>query len=470
MKSINAILMGGREVLPLVEGGKGVAVSNGLTSGHWAAAGGIGTFSAVNADSYDEHGCVIPQLYHGRTRRERHEELVAYAIRGAVTQARRAYELAGGKGRIHANVLWEMGGAERVITGALEQARGLIQGITCGAGMPYRLSEIAAKFGVHYYPIVSSARAFHALWRRAYHKASELLGGVVYEDPWLAGGHNGLSNSEDPEKPEDPFPRVLALRKTMRDVGLADTPIIMAGGVWWLEEWEDWIDNPDLGPVAFQFGTRPLLTVESPIGEAWKRRLPTLQEGDVFLNRFSPTGFYSSAVNNSFIQELRARTERQVAFTTEPIGEHIAQYGVGPRKRVVYLTNPDLGRVRGWEAQGFVEALRTPDSTLIFVSPEKAREIQADQISCMGCLSQCRFSNWSQVPPEFSTDKRPDPRSYCIQKTLQEAAHRTDDAEVLDHNLMFSGHNAFRFGRDPFYSNGFVPTVKQLVERILTGR
>ena len=47
-----------------------------------------------------------------------------------------------------------MGGAERVITGVLEGARGLINGITCGAGMPYRLSDIAARFGVHYYPIV----------------------------------------------------------------------------------------------------------------------------------------------------------------------------------------------------------------------------------------------------------------------------------------------------------------------------
>ncbi len=86
---------------------------------------------------------------------------------------------------------------------------------------------------------------------------------------------------------------MLALRKLMREFGLDETPIIMAGGVWWLEEWEDWIDNPELGPIAFQFGTRPLLTKESPIGDAWKQRLLTLQEGDVFLNRFSPTGFYS---------------------------------------------------------------------------------------------------------------------------------------------------------------------------------
>ena len=469
MKAINAIRMGGIDVLPLLEGGKGVAISNGITAGHWAAGGGIGTFSAVNADAYDADGRIIPQIYHGRTRRDRHEELVAYGIAGGIEQARRAFEISGGTGRINANFLWEMGGAERVITGILEGAKGLISGITCGAGMPYRLSEIAARFNVHYYPIVSSSRAFAALWKRAFHKVSNLLGGVVYEDPWLAGGHNGLSNSENSEFPEAPYPRVKALREQMRAFGLGETPIIMAGGVWALEEWEHWIDNPELGPIAFQFGTRPLVTKESPIGEVWKQKLLHLKEGDVFLNRFSPTGFYSSAVNNSFIQELRGRSDRQVAYSTEAVGEHVAPYGVGVRKRVVYLVPDDLARVQGWEGQGFTEALRTPDNTLVFVTPEKSAEILQDQVDCMGCLSQCRFSNWSQEPPEYTNGKKADPRSFCIQKTLQAIAH-TDSAEVADNNLMFSGHNAFRFATDPFYSNGFIPTVRQLVERILTGR
>ena len=466
MKTINPIRMGGVEVLPVVEGGKGVAVSNGATCGTWASAGGVGTFSAVNADSYDADGRPIPQIYHGKTRRERHEELVAYAIAGGIAQAREAHERAGGKGRIHANILWEMGSAERVIRGILEKTKGLIHGITCGAGMPYRLSDIARDFGVFYYPIVSSARAFNALWRRAYNRTRDLLGGVVYEDPWLAGGHNGLSNSEDPKKPEDPYPRVLALRKVMREFGLADTPIIMAGGVWWLEEWEDWIDNPDLGPIAFQFGTRPLLTKESPISDAWKQRLLTLKKGDVLLQPYSPTGFYSSAVRNDFLRELEERNERQVAYTTEPVGEHTAEYGVGPRKRLVWLTPLDLARVRAWEAQGFTEAMRTPDNTLIFVSREKHDEIIADQIACMGCLSHCRFSNWAQTEPDYSTGKKADPRSFCIQKTLQDIAH--DGA--LERNLMFAGHNAYRFAEDPFYSNGFIPSAKELVERIMTGR
>ncbi|MGK7867114.1 NAD(P)H-dependent flavin oxidoreductase [Falsiroseomonas sp. E2-1-a20] len=466
MKAINPIRMGGVDVLPLIEGGKGVAVSNGATCGGWASGGGVGTFSAVNADSYDAEGNVIRQVYHGRTRLDRHEELVAYGIAGGIAQAREAHERSGGVGRIHTNILWEMGGAERVARGILEGAKGLVHGVTCGAGMPYRLADIARDYGVHYYPIISSARAFSALWKRAYSKTREWLGGVVYEDPWLAGGHNGLSNSEDPKKPEDPFPRVLKLRQQMREFGLGDVPIIMAGGVWWLEEWEDWIDNPDLGPIAFQFGTRPLLTQESPISEAWKQRLLTLKPGDVSLQPFSPTGFYSSAVRNEFLHELEERNERQVAYSSEPVGDHVAPFGVGPRKRLVYLTPHDLARARQWEADGFVEAMRTPDNTLIFVTPEKLAEIVKDQVDCMGCLSHCRFSNWAQVEPDYSTGKKADPRSFCIQKTLQDIAH--DGA--LERNLMFAGHNAYRFGSDPFYSNGFVPTAKQLVERILTGR
>ncbi len=464
MKPLNAILMSGREVLPLVEGGKGIGITNGRSSGAWAACGGIGTFSGVNADSYDASGRVIPQIYHGRTRRERHEELVAYAISGGIEQARIAHEMSCGEGRLHMNVLWEMAAAERILHGVLGATRGLIHGVTCGAGMPYRIAEIAARYGVHYYPIVSSARAFRALWKRAYHRFAELLGGVVYEDPWRAGGHNGLSNSEDPEAPEPPFPRVLALRNQMRECGLGDVPILMAGGVWYLRDWVDWIDSSELGPIAFQFGTRPLLTEESPISDAWKSRLLEMKEGDVKLNRFSPTGFYSSAARNGFIEELAARERRQVAYTNEPVGDHDQAYTDGPRGRVCYLTKGDLSRARAWQAEGFTTTMRTPETTLIFVTDEKAREIRADQAACMGCLSACRFSNWA-TNERGTTGKKADPRSYCIQKTLQEIAHGGD----IDRHLMFAGHGAYRFASDPFYGNRFIPTVRQLVDRLLTG-
>jgi NAD(P)H-dependent flavin oxidoreductase YrpB (nitropropane dioxygenase family) len=464
VKALNTLRISGSDVLPLVEGGKGVSISTGDCSGAWAAAGGVGTFSAVNADSYDENGKIVPQIYKGKTRRERHEELIAFAIKGGIAQAQRAHEIAGGKGRLHMNVLWEMGGAEAILHGILDVVKDIVHGVTCGAGMPYRVAEIGAKYGVYYYPIVSSARAFRALWLRSFHKVRDLLGGVVYEDPWLAGGHNGLSNSEDPLKPEDPFPRVLALRKYMKEQGLGEVPIVVAGNVWWLSEWEHFIDNPDLGPVAFQYGTRPLLTKESPIPDAWKKKLMTLKPGDISLNRFSPTGFYSSAVRNAFMRDLEDRSAHQIAYSLEPMGEHTEPFQVSAAGKPVYLTEGDRGLAQEWIDAGISKALRTPDSTLVFVTPEKAEELHRDQVNCMGCLSACSFSNWAQNE-EGSTGRKPDPRSFCIQKTLQDIAH-TEDPE---NNFMFSGHCAYRFGEDPYYANGFVPNVKQLVERIATG-
>lgn len=464
-KGVRPIVYGGREVWPLIEGGKGVAVSNHASSGAWAAAGGIGTISAVNADSYDPEGKIIPQVYHALTRRERHEELIEYAIAGAVEQVRRAFDIAGGAGAININVLWEMGGAQRVLQGVLERTRGLVAGVTCGAGMPYRLSEIAASHQVSYLPIISSARAFRALWKRAYSKASEWLAAVVYEDPWRAGGHNGLSNAEDPLKPEDPYPRVKALRETMREGGLADTvPIVMAGGVWHLRDWNDWIDNPELGSIVFQFGTRPLLTQESPIPAAWKNRLTELNDGDILLHRFSPTGFYSSAVHNDFLRNLEARSERQIAFSGEAAGDHQYQLDVGVKGRSFWVTRGDLLRAREWHGLGFTSALKTPDNTLVFVTPDEMKTIRKDQADCMGCLSQCGFSSWADTEGN-STGRLADPRSFCIQKTLQDIAH----GGPIDDNLMFAGHAAYKFKQDPFYSNGFVPSVKQLVDRILTG-
>ncbi|MEQ8387168.1 MAG: nitronate monooxygenase [Alphaproteobacteria bacterium] len=464
MKALNPVWLSGAEVLPIIEGGKGISVTNGESSGAWAASGGVGTFSGVNADSYDADGNPIPQVYHGKTRFERHLELIEYSVRGAITQARIAHDMAGGKGRLHMNILWEMGAAETILNRALEGARGLIHGVTCGAGMPYKLAEACARFRVFYYPIVSSSRAFRALWKRAYHRYAEWLGAVVYEDPWRAGGHNGLSNSENPEEPQDPYPRVRELRSLMNEMGLESTPIIMAGGVWFLREWEDWIDNPELGPIAFQFGTRPLLTKESPISDAWKDRLLHLESGDVWLNRFSPTGFYSSAVRNGFLQELADRSQRQIAFAPEAVGELDTPLPISAGRRTVFVAPADKLRAEDWMRAGFTEALRTPDSTLIFVTPEKAGEIRTDQIDCMGCLSACQFSNWAQNEGH-TTGRKADPRSYCIQKTLQVISHSDD----IEDQLMFAGHNVFRFAQDPFYSNGFIPSVKQLVDRIRSG-
>lgn len=466
MKAIQAINISGAEVLPLVEGGKGIGASNGFSAGAWAAAGCVGTFSAVFADLYDDNGVVVPLKFRGKTMRERSYELMKHTIAAGISQARIASNKSAGHGRVHMNLLWGLANIEHMIHGILEKTHKIIHGIVCGAGLPFKLGEIASKYSVYYYPIVSSARTFEVLWRRAYNKFPTWLGGIVFEDPWKAGGHVGLSSSENPYVSEDPYERIKSLRTVMRKYGLHNVPIIVAGGIWFLSHVQDWIDNDELGPIAFQFGTRALLTQESPIPHAWKTRLLTIKKDDVVLNHFSPTGYYSMSLNNKFIQELQQRSAMQIPFLEAPTNECCIELAINSR-RSVYISQCDEYKARQWITDGFTEIMETPDSTIIFLTVDKSAQIRFDMGHCAGCLAACKFSGWVDTHDDTIDTKLPqDPRSYCIRKTLDNIIHGED----VEDNLFFAGSNAYMFGEDPFYKNGFIPTVQELVNRILSGR
>jgi hypothetical protein len=167
-------------------------------------------------------------------------------------------------------------------------------------------------------------------------------------------------------------------------------------------------------------------------------------------------------VKTPFLMSLDARSKRQIPFTAKETPETSVRLEVD-RKRY-WVSAESEAAARGFMAAGFTAALKTPDDTLVFVTPEDREVIHKDQTDCMGCLSHCGFSSWKDHD-DYTTGRLADPRSFCIQKTLQDIAH----GGPVDQNLMFAGHSAYRFKQDPFYSNNFTPTVKQLVDRILTG-
>ena len=81
---MKSVVISGKEVHPIIEGGKGIGASNGASSGAFAAAGAVGTFSGVNAQYYDDNGVIIPYHYNTKTRKDRHEELVEQSITGVL--------------------------------------------------------------------------------------------------------------------------------------------------------------------------------------------------------------------------------------------------------------------------------------------------------------------------------------------------------------------------------------------------
>jgi len=481
-KLTKPVFIDGAWILPLIQGGKGVGATNGVNAGAWAAENAGGTIAATGAAiGYDENGRELSYSYAEKSRPKRHDELIALSVEGCILQAKTAFKAAAGKGRIRINFLKMAGGSMQIMREALAGTRlcsggNMIHAVTMGAGLPSEEdAQICSDEGVFLDPIISSAMAMKVLLKRTFRKWAgkydEIIGAVVYEDPWLAGGHNGLTSREDPDTPNDPYERVKALRIIMNDNGMEKVAIIMAGGVWYLRDWLPWLENPEIGPIAFQIGTRDLLTAESPITDEWKHLLLSMNEGDIALNKFSPTGFYSSAYKNSMILELFERSQRQVPYAVEPDeAMTIKINGPGIPVKGYMVRAEDKVKIDMWTHSGFNTALRTPDNTLVFVSPEKAREIKQDRVDCVGCLATCHLSAWSQNPEtKYNTGRAPDPRVHCIRKGLLGAIQGYD----LDNNLIFAGHNAYLAGEDPFYrdqnGNIFIPTVKQLVNRLLTG-
>ena len=462
MKNLELLEIGGKTVFPLFEGGRGVNVSNGKTAGAWAKENCVGTFSGVFPDIKDALGNIRTPDILAKSRMERHAEMMEKAVEGCVTQAQIAHEISNGNGLINMNVLWELADSQYLIQNVLERAKGLINGVVSGAGLPIKLAELTSHFKVFYYPIVSSGRALQILIRRGYDKYKEYMGGVVYEDPWFAGGHCGFSNTDEVGKPQSPYEKVVELRKVLNANGLNNIPIIIAGGVWSLADWQDYIDNPEVGKVGFQFGTRPLLTKESPISQAWKKLLMCLNMEDVIIQDFSPTGFLSSAINNGLLRKLFDRTNGEVVFRKQPDEEFCEPISYNGNK-TYYIKKSDIQKVDEQFKQGKTCLSETPDNTLIFLRKDEKMQCMEDIKDCCGCLSACKFSSWTTHGK--TTGKVPDLRSFCIRKSLIEVGH---NGNILD-NILFSGKNAFKFKNDPLFKGANWPSIKELIEAIKKG-
>jgi NAD(P)H-dependent flavin oxidoreductase YrpB (nitropropane dioxygenase family) len=464
LKNLKEFIVGNREFLPIFEGSKGIGITTGVTAGNFALNNCIGTFSGVNPDIIDLDGKVTRVLLKAKTRLERHLEMIQNSIDGIISHARVAREISRGRGRIHLNVLWEMGGTETILNSVLSKLKGVVHGVVCGAGLPYRLGDICAKYGINYFPIVSSMRAFRILWKKSYERTKEWLGAIVYECPWRAGGHNGLSNNEDPFIKGNTYDRVKELRNFMNEVGLGDKFVVIAGGVWNLKEYDNYLANPEIGNVAFQFGTRPMLTKESPISTRWKNMLLQLKPTDIKTNIFSPTGFYSSAINNNFMQELFSRSTRQLGYSATSSDEFNSELKTF-NGSVVFIRENDIEISNRWINNDYRVILKTPGDTILFLRNDEYEDMKHDMENCCGCLSQCQFSCWQQSSETHSSGRIPDFRKMCIQKALQNAKNDED----VQKQLYFAGSEAYRFGVDPMYRNGYIPTIKKLVEAIIVG-
>ena len=239
----------------------------------------------------------------------------------------------------------------------------------------------------------------------------------------------------------------------MRAFGLDETPIIMAGGVWWLEEWEDWIDNPDLGPDRLPVRHPPAADPGEPDRRGLEAEAADAsRKGDVFLNRFSPTGFYSIG-REQRLHPGAARAQRAPGRLHDRAGGRahgrVRRRPAQARSSISRRTTSSA--CRRWEAEGYHRgAAHAGHHAGLRHAARRPREITADQVACMGCLSQCRFSNWSQHEPGLQQRQEGRPAQLLHpEDAAGRSAMTADEPQQVEHNLMFSGHNAFRFALRP---------------------
>jgi nitronate monooxygenase len=321
MQSVRAgglqpLLLGGRTLLPVVQGGMGVGVSAHRLAGSVAALGAMGTISSVDLRRHH------PDLME-RTSELRPGEEATRAAKQAIDEAnlealereiRAARALSGGRGLLAINVMRAVGEYAPSVKRALECG---IDAVVVGAGLPLDLPELALDHpGALLVPILSDARGVQLLVRK-WERKKRLPDAIVIEHPRLAGGHLGAAKIADLGDPrfdfENVIPQTLAF---LRGAGIEkDIPLIAAGGI---RTHADIARLQSLGAAAVQLGTPFAVTLESDAHAEFKRVLAQARDEDM-VEFTSVAGLPARAVATTWLKNyLKAEPRLQSVAHVKP--------------------------------------------------------------------------------------------------------------------------------------------------------
>lgn len=276
---LQAMNLGGRRLLPIVQGGMGVGVSAHRLAGTVAAMGGVGTLSAVDARRH--HPDLMARTEGLSTRVGQDEDTrrqVDAANREAVTreiQAARAESQ--GRGLIAMNVMRAVSDYAGYVQASLEAG---VDAVVVGAGLPLDLPDLAQDHpDALLIPILSDARGVQLIVKK-WERKKRLPDAIVIEHPRLAGGHLGAAKIADLNDPRFDFERVIPDSLAfLRSAGIEkEIPLIAAGGI---RSYEDIQRVQNLGAAGVQLGTPFAVTQEGDAHPEFKRVLAEARDEDM---------------------------------------------------------------------------------------------------------------------------------------------------------------------------------------------
>ncbi|MGA0610936.1 NAD(P)H-dependent flavin oxidoreductase [Caldimonas sp. KR1-144] len=294
-RQLAPLRLGGRTLLPIVQGGMGVGVSAHRLAGSVAAHGAVGTISSV--DLRRHHPDLLARSRELGPGPEKKRVIDAANLEALQREIAAARKLSQGRGLLAVNVMRAVGEYAPSVRTALEAG---IDAVVVGAGLPLDLPELAREHPrALLVPILSDARGV-ALVVKKWERRQRLPDAIVIEHPGLAGGHLGAAKVDDLRDPRFDFERVIPQTiEFLRSAGIErEVPLIAAGGV---RRFEDIARLQSLGAAAVQLGTPFVATEECDADPVFKRVLAEARDEDL-VEFVSVAGLPARAVRTPWLE------------------------------------------------------------------------------------------------------------------------------------------------------------------------
>lgn len=299
-RGMRPLMIKGRALLPVVQGGMGVGISAHRLAAAVARTGAVGTIASV--DLRHHHPDLVAAAHGVRER----SVLDGHNLVALDREVRAARAMAEGQGAIAVNVMKAVDQHPALVRQACESGA---DAIVMGAGLPLDLPELTSDFPeVALVPILSDARGV-ALVLKRWMRKGRLPDAVVIEHPAHAGGHLGAARVEDLGDARFDFARVMEeIQVAMRELGLAPdaVPFIAAGGINSHERVRELLT---IGYAAVQLGTAFAVSEEGDAHPEFKRVLAGAGPADI-VEFISVAGLPARAVRTPWLEKYLRQEAR----------------------------------------------------------------------------------------------------------------------------------------------------------------
>ncbi|GHD79789.1 NAD(P)H-dependent flavin oxidoreductase [Vogesella fluminis] len=299
--AFSPLVIRGRSLLPIVQGGMGVGISAKQLAGAVAREGGVGTVASVDLRHLHEDLLADAANLEGQDGINRLNRIALdREVKGALQRA-------DGHGMVAVNIMKAVDDHAALVRQACESGA---HAVVMGAGLPLDLPELAGDHpDVALIPILSESRGIGIVLKR-WMKKGRLPDAIVIEHPNHAGGHLGAASIAGVGDGKFDFARVLEETfELFKGLGLEREriPLIVAGGVNSHQKVQTYLG--EYGASGVQIGTAFAVTSDGDAHINFKRTLAGARREDI-VEFMSVAGLPARGILTPFLKSYLKRADK----------------------------------------------------------------------------------------------------------------------------------------------------------------